>query len=248
MRLMQMRKRFYTGVSVRPYQEGFEIVLVTPAQDGKPVRTPLGLPLVLPTEALAVAVAAEWDAQKTEILSATMPLTQIANTVLDRVHPNRELVRASVAAYGRSELLCQRAEAPARLVRRQEEQWGPVLGWAAKRFGARLVLGVGVMPVMQPKEAVAALEAAVAGLDNWTLAAAAVVAAASGSLVLALAVVEGRIGGEEAFALAVLDEVWQNEQWGEDREAAARRDAIAAELEAAARFVGLLGGPQLALA
>ena len=231
---MRTLKRFYTGVSIRPKPAGFEIAL-----DGRPMRTPLGLALVLPTEALAAAVAAEWEAQKAEIVPAAMPLTQIASTALDRVSPNREYFRAAVAAYGRSDLLCQRAAAPADLVRRQEDQWGPLLGWAAARFGARLAVGAGVMPIAQPIEAVVALEAALAGLDDWTLAAAGVATAASESLVLALAVVDGRIGGEEAFALAVLDEVWQNERWGEDREAVARRNAIAADLAAAARFARL---------
>lgn len=250
---MRTLRRFYAGVNVRPHREGFEIALVTPqgvlahvtpqgvhAHDGRPVRTPLGLPLVLPTEALAAAVAAEWEAQKAEIVPVAMPLTQIASTVLDRVSPNRESFCAAVAAYGRSDLLCQRAEGPPDLVRRQEDQWGPLLGWVAARYGARLAVDAGVMPIAQPGEAVAALETAVAGLDDWTLAAAGVVAAASGSLVLALAVVEGRIGDMEAFDLAVLDEVWQNARWGEDREAVARRDAVAADLAAAARFVRLL--------
>jgi chaperone required for assembly of F1-ATPase len=231
---MRTFRRFYTGVNVRPHREGFEIVL-----DNRPVRTPLAAPFVLPTEALAAAVAAEWDAQETEIVPAGMPLTQIANTALDRVGPDRDSFRASVAAYGRSDLLCQRAERPADLVRRQDERWNPLLDWAAERFGARLAVGKGVMPIAQPGMALAALDAAVGGLDDWTVAAAGVVAAASGSLVLALAVIEDRIGGEEAFALAVLDEVWQNEQWGEDGEAVARRGAVAADLAAAARFVRL---------
>ena len=245
-------KRFYTGVSVRPHREGYEIALVTPlgvhAHDARPVRTPLGLALVLPVEALAAAVAAEWEAQQTEIVPARMPLTQIANTALDRVGPNRESFRAGIAAFGRNDLLCQRAEAPADLVRRQQEQWDPLLGWAAERYGARLAVGAGVMPIAQPMDAIAALETALAGLDDWTLAALGVAAAASESLVLALAVIEGRIGAEKAFALAVLDEVWQNERWGEDREAAARRGAIAADLAAATRFVRLLGGPHFPVA
>lgn len=248
---MRTLKRFYAGVSIRPVPAGFEVALVMPlgvhAHDRRPVRTPLGVALVLPTEALAAAVAAEWEAQKAEIVPAAMPLTQIASTALDRVNPNRESFRASVAAYGRSDLLCQRAEAPADLIRRQEEQWDPLLEWAAERYGARLAVGAGVIPIAQPIDAVAALETALVGLDDWTLAALGVAAAASESLVLALAVVEGRIGEEEAFALAVLDEVWQNERWGDDHEAAARRNTIAADLAAAARFVRLLGGPRFAV-
>jgi len=148
-------------------------------------------------------------------------------------------VCSSDLAYGRSDLLCQRAEAPADLARRQEATWEPWLAWAAERYGARLAVGVGVMPVRQPPEAMLALDNAVAELDEWNLAAAGLAVAAGGSLVLALALIEGRVESGEAFALAVLEEAWQNERWGEDREALARRDAIAADLAAAGRFARL---------
>jgi chaperone required for assembly of F1-ATPase len=231
---MRTLKRFYSGASARPVPEGFAVAL-----DDRTVRTPLGRPLVLPNEGLAAAVVEEWQAQQGEIVPAAMPLTGIANTAIDRARGNRDSFGSAVAAYGRSDLLCQRAEAPDELVRRQAMLWDPWLAWAAERHGARLAVGTGVMPVMQPAEAIAALDAAVADLDEWTLAAAGVAVAASGSLVLALAMVDGRIGGEDVFALAVLDEVWQNERWGADPEAVARRDAIAADLAAAARFARL---------
>lgn len=231
---MDRRERFYAVVKVRAADQGFEITL-----DDRPVRTPLGRPLVLPTEALTQAVADEWAAQGSEIVPASMPLTGIANTAIDRARNDRDSFRAAVAAYGRSDLLCQRAEAPADLARRQEATWEPWLAWAAERYGARLAVGVGVMPVRQPPEAMLALDNAVAELDEWNLAAAGLAVAAGGSLVLALALIEGCLESGEAFALAVLEEAWQNERWGEDREALARRDAIAADLAAAGRFARL---------
>ena len=231
---MRTLKRFYSGVSVRPVREGFEIAL-----DSRPARTPLGRPFILPTKPLAAAVAGEWQSQQGDIVPAAMPLTGIANTAIDRARADRDSFCSSVAAYGRNDLLCQRAEAPEELVRRQAMLWDPWLAWAAERHGARLAIGKGVMPIAQSDEAIAALDAAVAELDAWALAATGVAVQASGSLVLALAIVDGRIGGEDAFALAVLDEVWQNERWGTDREAIVRRDAITADLVAAARFARL---------
>lgn len=227
-------KRFYSGASPRSLREGFEIAL-----DGRPVRTPLGRPLVLPTEALATAVAEEWQSQKGEVDPAAMPMTGIANTAIDRAQADRGSFCSFIASYGRADLLCHRAEAPTELVRRQNEKWDPLLSWAAERYGARLAVGTGVMPIAQPGDAVAALDSAVAELDTWALAALGLAVSASGSLVLSLALVDGRIGGEEAFALALLDETWQNERWGADPEAVARRDAIAADLAAAARFARL---------
>ena len=65
--------------------------------------------------------------------------------------------------------------------------------------------------------------------------------AACGSLVIALALLAGRVDAGEAFAASQLDESFQIEAWGEDAEQASRRAALAADIEAAARFASLLG-------
>lgn len=231
---MRTLKRFYKDVAVRPAEEGHAIAL-----DGRGVKTPLNVALILPTRALADAVAAEWALQGETLSPAAMPLTQLANTVLDRVRPARESFRAAVAAFGRGDLVCYRAEAPAELVRRQEEFWTPLMDWAAERYGAKLKIGQGIMPIAQPPEALAALERAVGELDDWTLAAAGAAAAAGGSLVLSLALMEGRVDGAQASRIVLLDEIWQAERWGQDREESARQDGIAADIAAAARFAEL---------
>lgn len=231
---MRTLKRFYKNVAVRPAEEGYAIVL-----DGRGVKTPINVALILPTRVLADAVAAEWALQGETMSPAAMPLTQLANTVLDRVHPARESFRAAVAAFGRSDLVCYRAEAPAELVRRQEELWTPLVDWVAERYGAKLKVGRGIMPIAQPPETLAALERAVGELDDWTLAAAGAIAAAGGSLVLSLALMEGRVDGAQASRIVLLDEIWQAERWGQDREESARQDGIAADIAAAARFAEL---------
>ena len=61
-------RKFWTAASAVPVEGGFTVHL-----DARPVRTPLKAPLVLPTLALAEAVAAEWDAQDKTVDPETMP-------------------------------------------------------------------------------------------------------------------------------------------------------------------------------
>ena len=228
-------KRFYRAADVAARGGAFEVVL-----DGRPVRSPGKRSLVM-GEALARAVAAEWAAQGETVALAAMPLMLLAGRAVDVVGPERARIVGEVAGYGRADMLCYRAEAPPELVRRQHERWQPWLDWAAEMHGARLAVAHGVMFAEQPPAALAALARAVEAQDDWRLAALMQATHAMGSLVLGLALVAGRIEAEAASALAALDETYQIERWGEDAEAAARRDAVAADVAAAARFVALLG-------
>jgi len=221
-------KRFYKTVTV----DGRAVLL-----DGKSVRTPRGADPALPTAALAEAIAEEWRAQADEIVPA--PLTKLANTAIDGVAPRRAEVIAEIAAFARHDHLCYRTDTPSELVARQNEAWDPLLDWAAERFGAPLHTAHGVTSVTQPEASLAALTRAVESLDDFTLAALHVTAAITGSLVLALAVANGRLSAAEAFAASQVDERYQAEKWGRDAEAEARTRHLAAELDAAARFMDL---------
>lgn len=227
-------RRFYTSVTVAVADGGFSVTL-----DGRPLRTPAGAPLVLPSERLARAVADEWQSQGDIVQVHAMPMTQLANTMVDRIRRTRAAIVAEVTRYAASDLLCYWATGPRALVERQRAAWQPLLDWASATFGARLAVTAGVIPVVQPTEAVAALGAAVARLDDATLAALATVTAATGSLILALALAFGRIDADGVCRAAHLDEAWQNEGWGEDAEAVQRRTAISAEIHAATRFMTL---------
>lgn len=227
-------RRFYKSVTVAVANGGFSVVL-----DGRPLRTPAGAALVLPSERLARAVADEWQSQGDIVQVHTMPLTQLANTMIDRVHRTRSAIVAEITRYAASDLLCYWATGPRDLVARQRATWQPLLEWASATFGARLAVTAGVIPIAQPEDAVAALGVVVAGLDDAILVVLATVTAATGSLILALALVSGRIDADGACRAAHLDEAWQNEGWGEDAEAVKRRTAISAEIHAAARFMTL---------
>jgi chaperone required for assembly of F1-ATPase len=212
-------KRFWTEVAVAPVAGGFAVTL-----DGKPVRTPGKVPLLLPTRALAQMVAAEWQAQEGLVRPATMPATRTANTALDTLPKHRAAIVADLSGYGATDLLCYRAGEPAGLCARQAAGWDPLLDWAALRYGARLRSQVGVMPVAQDEEALAALAAEVARQDDFQLAAFHDLVQLSGSLIIALAVAEGVRSPEEAWELSRIDETWQAEQWGKDDDAEAAAD------------------------
>lgn len=228
-------RRFYKSASTVAADRGHEIRL-----DGKPARTPAKHPLVAPSGALAAAIAAEWEAQDKTIDPATMLLTQLANTTIDRVVREREVVVAGVLAYAETDLLCYRAEQPAALVERQNAVWQPLLDWAAQELDAPLNVARGVLPVRQPQESVAAFVRMLAGFDDFRLAAIAHAAGLLGSVILALAMVVGRITADQAFDAAHLDEAHQLESWGADSEAAARLDRLRLEIAATGRFLSLL--------
>ncbi len=233
-----MTKRFYRqAAAVAADDGGYGVAL-----DGRPVRTPGGAPLSVPAKALAEAIAGEWREQEGEIRPLAMPLMCLAATAIDRVTRERKAIAGQVAAYGGSDLLCYRAEEPAGLVARQAEYWQPLLDWAAAEYGARLAVADGVTPVEQDDAALAALARAVEAHDDFRLAGLSQLTAICGSLILGLAVAARRIGAQEAVAASQLDEDWQAEKWGQDDAAKARREALAAEIAAAARFLELLGG------
>jgi len=208
--------------------------------DGKPIKTPMRKTQALPTRGLAEAVAEEWRGQGDKIVPPTMPLTKLANTAIDRVTRREAEIAEQVLAYA-NDLLCYRAEAPDDLVARQNESWNPLLDWAAERY-APLTVGTGVGYIAQPEESVEALRNGLAGRDAFVLTALHASATLCGSLVLALALADGRLDAEEAFALSQLDERYQAEKWGADEEAQKRAQALAAELAAAARFIRLARG------
>lgn len=230
-------KRFYKTVSVQERPDGFGVAL-----DGRLMRTPSGAPLVLPTRRVAEVVAAEWAAQGDEVRPAAMPAMQLASTAIDRVAPLRAAVADELLRFASTDLLCYRAENPAELVRRQTECWQTIIDWAMLRFDAGLRVTAGVLPVDQPREALAALRRAVDGYDAWRLCALQNLTAATGSLLIALAVIEGRLDGEEAYEFSQLDESYQIALWGEDAEAAQRRAGLRAEILAAAEFLAAVAG------
>jgi chaperone required for assembly of F1-ATPase len=210
--------------------------------DGKPLKTPAGLELCLPTRALAEAIAVEIAAAAPQAHKnpAVMPNLRFAATAIDRVAAAHQETVESVVSYGATDLLCYRAEDPADLMARQHMAWQPLLDWAAERFSVALVSVPSIMPSPQPPKALAALRKVVAAYDDLMLTGLAMATQVSGSLILGLALVEGRIDATQIFELAELDETYQIEKWGEDEEAANRRAIRRRDLAETAAFLRLL--------
>ncbi len=227
-------KRFYEAAAVAEAEGGFAVTL-----DGLPIKTPAGAGLIVPTRGLAQAVADEWAAQGEFIEPAAMPLTGLANTAIDRAAGQWRAMVGEIQRFAGTDLLCYRAEAPPDLVARQTAGWQPLLDWAAEVYGARLAVTAGVVPISQPWDALTALGVAVEALDDVQLTVLGCATAATGSLVVGLALVAGRIDADEASAASQLDEAFQSEFWGEDAEAVARLGRLGDDIRAAAKFLKL---------
>ncbi len=227
-------KRFYKLVQAVPEGEGFTVHL-----DGRPLRTPLKQPLRVGTKALADAVADEWEAQEDTIRPETQPLTRLAATCIDKVRPQRSAIVQTIGAYGETDLICYVAAGPEGLRARQLAAWQPWQAWASARLGAPLRLVEGIMPVAQPAESLARLRDAAAALEDERLTVTQAATPLLGSLVLALAFGQGLLDAASAFEVSLVDELYQQEQWGCPAEAAAKQDHLRRELQDLEMYLGL---------
>jgi chaperone required for assembly of F1-ATPase len=221
-------KRFWRHAAAVPHGDAWTVEL-----DGRGLRTPARAQFVVPNEALARAVANEWDEAGDKVDARAMPFTGLANAAIDRIAPEPATMARNLAGYCETDLLYYRAEAPPALARRQEESWGPLLAWARSRYDVDFRITEAIAHVAQPQETVERLANAVAALDPFRLAALAPLVTIGGSLVATLALLERAVTAEEAWQAVSIDERWQLEKWGADAEAETalanrRRDFMAA--------------------
>jgi chaperone required for assembly of F1-ATPase len=231
-------KRFYRAVRIAPSGQGHGILL-----DERAARTPAKQPLIVPSEPLAEAIAAEWRSQGDTIRPETMPLTRLASTAIDRMPALRGAAIDEVVAYVDTDLLCYRAAEPFELVRRQHRAWQPVLDWLSAVHGARLAVTTSILPLVQPDDARLRLRAAIENLPDWPLVGVHAATAALGSLALGLALLHDRIDAETALAASLLDELFEIERWGTDPEAERRHAVLRRDITAAARFIQAVHQP-----
>ena len=209
-------RRFWTAVSVVAQGDGFGVQL-----DARPVRTPAKVLLVVPTRVMAEAMAAEWSAVDSDIDPRRMPVTRAANAAIDKVAPQFDEVAGLIAAYGGSDLLCYRADAPEGLTRVQALAWDPCLDWAARSLGAPLNTTHGIAPVAQPADSLHRLTERVSACSVFQLTALHDLVSLTGSLILGLAATTADFAPETLWRLSRIDEDWQTEHWGEDESASA---------------------------
>jgi chaperone required for assembly of F1-ATPase len=232
---VERTRRFYKSVDVAERDGAFVVRL-----DGRLPRSPEGRPLSLPTPALAELVAGEWAAQGEYIMPPSMPATRLAWTTIDRAGAARAELAAEVARYAGSDLLCYFAEGPDELVRRQEASWTPLIGWAEAHLGLEFRRAQGIVHQPQPEATLDRVRALAARTDDFTLTGLAFAAALFGSAILAFALQRGQLDAKAAFALAHLDETFQQERWGVDAEAAERAEALAGDAQMLERWFAAL--------
>lgn len=231
-------KRFYRDVTVDEVDGGLAVLL-----DGRPVKTPMRAPQVVPTRALAEALAAEWAAQGETLELSGFRFRDHADYALDIVGAERPETIAKLLAFAETDTLCYRADPGQALFQRQEAQWEPLLQAVEAREGVRFERIGGVLYRPQPPETLARLRERLDGLDDFTLAGLFALVSLAASLTVGLAALESEADADALFALAELEEAWQAEQWGRDSEAEARRTKRAADFATAFDFLRLVRTP-----
>lgn len=229
-------KRFWTTVSTLAEADGWAIRL-----DERSVRTPARALLVVPTEALAEAIAEEWQSLEDDIDPRAMPLTGLANAAIDRIAPDRQAFASGLAKYGEADLACYRSEWPPELVSRQQSSWDELLAWGRRRYDVDFSTTTGLLHLPQAQATVDRLGRAVSELDAFHLAGLSPLVFTGGSLIAALAILEKSISAEAAWEAVSIDERWQLEQWGGDAEAVVALENRRLDFLAGARFLDLLG-------
>jgi len=220
-----MAKRFYKKVEASLTEGGFHVKL-----DGRVLKTPGKKPLSCPTKNQATCVADEWEAQKDEIKPETMPCTRLMNVACELTPSRRPELIKEFRQYCETDLLCYRADQPQDLVKRQAEFWQPILDWSAKKYGIELATTSGIAAIVQSTKSLNEAANFAENLDDVRVTVLLHFTASLGSAILALAVIEKKINAKEAFEISRLDEIFQNERWGEDDEALARNKSLREEL------------------
>ena len=219
---------FINQAAVEAVPGGWRVVL-----DGKPLNSPARKPLLVPTQAAAELIAAEWNAQGETIDKRSLRLTGFAALAVD---VERAVSAGELLGYGETDLLLYREDAEAALQEEQRTEWDPWLRWAEVRFGTQYRLAEGVMPVEQPEGNLAAHAAVLEGLDGFALALLAAVVKPTTSLLLGLAFWQGELAAAEMLRLSQLEEAYNQRRWGVDGEAAARHAGLVAEFAAAEQW------------
>ena len=225
-------RRFYQKVEKVKDNDGWIILL-----DGKTIKTPARKTLFLPTIALAENIVLEWEEQDLEIDPLTMPLTGYAYSAIDRSQPMKNQLIEHICAYAQSDVLCYRVEKPIDLAERQEAEWQPVLDWLFVSRGIDLRVTSGISQVEQEPVVLELVKSNVSSFDQYQLTGLHAATISSGSVVLALALIDKFIDFEKILELSSLEELYQMEKWGRDIEIIQRHEALRQEIYNAGRFM-----------
>lgn len=231
-----LMRRFYKAVTVEPQEGEFAVLL-----DGRPIKTPGGKTVRVPTDALGREMATEWSAQEKEIDFRTMPLVRLVHSAVESGSEGAGAFRDEIVKFAGNDLLLYRADTPDSLVAEQEGAWDPVLVALARHFGIAFQPTVGIIHQAQPETTLRALADAIAEEDHFSLMALMQITSLTGSGLLAIAHRQGLVDADVAWTAAHVDEDHNIRLWGRDEEAALRRQQRRVEYDAALTMLESLG-------
>ena len=230
-------KRFYKQVDAAPVAGGWQVTL-----DGRALKTVAGNQQVVPTQALAAALAAEWAAQGDKIDPGSFLLRDMADYAIDVVSAERSSAIAAILAYGETDTLCYRAEAGEYLHDRQMAVWEPLLLAAERRWDIHFERVSGIIHRPQPRATLARLEAVLSAESDFALAALKTLASLAASLVIGLAALSGDAAVDALWDAANLEEDWQADLWGKVDDAMELRERRLLTFRAATEFAQMARG------
>lgn len=228
-------KRFYKTVAFEESDDGYFVTL-----DGHQLKSPAKRPMPLPSQDIAKALVQEWDTQDELINPSTMPVMALVSTAVDRIGQQRNGVVEQIAKYGETDLVCYWASDPEELAIRQAKAWTPLIEWTKDRFDIPLKTQTGIMHLPQPEGTFDAFQRIIDQYNDWELAALSSATHCTGSIVIALALMNKHLDAQAAFEVSQIDETYQIELWGEDWEAKDRRETILRDLNNVTRFLNYL--------
>ncbi len=224
-------KRFYKDVATAAEGAGWKVTL-----DGRAIKTAGGKPQVVPSIALATAMAAEWAAQGEELDPGLFMLRDLADYAIDVVAGDPAEVIATLLRYAETDTLCYRAEPDEPLAARQAELWEPLLRTAEARWDVHFERVAGIIHRPQPDATLRRLELVLQAESAFVLAALNTLTSLAASLVIGLAALAPDADLAALWDAAELEGDWQAELWGKDHEAEERRARRLAAFCKAAEF------------
>ena len=111
--------------------------------------------------------------------------------------------------------------------------------WAADHYGMRFEIVEGISFRPQPPETLEKLGLLLDSTKDFPLAGLQAATSVSGSIILALALLEDPKNWSDLWAAAQLDERYQAERWGSDAAASEAAERKGQDLKAAATFMEL---------
>ncbi|EIW84993.1 ATP12-domain-containing protein [Coniophora puteana RWD-64-598 SS2] len=207
-------KRFWKTVGVKRQQDGFTVTL-----DSRPIKTPAGNTLLLPTskQLAASLIAFEWENQETVLKPHALPMTSIASRAIDFMSDKNTCaeLRASLLDYLHTDTICFQNDDPPQLVELQTKYWDPLLDWARKTFDIDLQVSSSILFSSQSEETARKLGEILAKMDPWELAVMERATYTTKSFIISLALIKGHLTAEQAALASQVEVASQIQRWGE---------------------------------